>query len=460
MRRRAGRAWTSGAASTIRAVQPQTRFVRSHGTDLAYQVVGDGEPVVVATIGWVSHLEQMWELPELRVFLDRLAGVGRLVVFDKRGVGMSDRVPHPVGVEEMVEDLVAVMDAAGVEQAVLVGWLEGAATALAAAALHPDRVLRVVAGEPVGLGPGTIDPGLLETAAQAVEGAWGTGSMLPAIAPSVAGSARVTAWWGRWERSSATPNLAANLLRGIAEIDVTAWLPQVRCPTLVLHRRGVSLVTDRGLTRLSDDLSQLRLVELEGADVPAFFGDVDTLCDEIEDFCLGTRSGGQADRWLGALLVTDVVGSTARAVGGDAGWRSELVSHRAVVRELLARYGGTEVDTAGDGFFCTFETASAAVRCAAAVVQAAEAGGLGVRAGVHVGEVLRHAGHPTGVAVHVAARVAAAAGPGQVLVSETVAQATLGVEGVVLAERGEHTALRGLPGTWQLHEVVRRRAAV
>jgi pimeloyl-ACP methyl ester carboxylesterase len=434
-------------------VQPQTRFVRSHGTDLAYQVVGAGEPAVVATIGWVSHLEQMWELPELRAFLDRLAGIGRLVVFDKRGTGMSDRVPRPVGLDDMVDDLVAVMDAAGVEQAVLLGWLEGAATALATAARHPDRVLQVVAGEPVGLGPGTIDPAMLETVARAVEEAWGTGAMLSAIAPSVEGDPRVTAWWGRWERLSATPNLAANLLRAVADVDVTDLLAQVRCPTLVLHRRGVSMVTPAGLQRLTEHVSQLRLVELEGADVPAFFGDVDAVYDEIEEFCRGTRSGGQADRWLGALLVTDVVGSTARAARGDAAWRADLVTHRAQVRDLLGRYGGTEVDTAGDGFLCTFPTASAAVRCATAVVGSAAGQGLAVRAGVHVGEVLQQAGAPTGVAVHVAARVAAGAQGGQVLVSDTVALATLGVAGVALRERGE-TELHGVPGRWRLHEVV------
>lgn len=431
-----------------------TRFVHVDGDDLAYQVVGTGEPTVVATIGWISHLEQMWELPELHGFLDRLAGIGRLVVFDKRGTGMSDRVARPVGLDDMVRDLLAVMDAAGVRQAVLVGWLEGAAAALAAAARHPDRVLRVVAGEPLGLGHGSTDAAMLEGAAASVEGAWGTGAMLQAIAPSVAGDQRVTAWWGRWERMSATPSLAANLLRSVAEIDVTPLLPEVRCPTLVLHRRGVSLVTPAGLDRLARAVPDVRLVELDGDDVPAFFGDTDALYDEIEDFCSGTRSGGQSDRWLGALLVTDVAGSTARAVRGDSRWRAELVAHRAQVRELLARYGGTEVDTAGDGFLCTFETASAAVRCASALVADAEEQGLGVRAGVHVGEVLRQATAPTGVAVHVAARVAAAARAGQVLVSDTVARSLLGVAGVELLEHGE-TELRGVPGRWVLHEVVR-----
>lgn len=435
-------------------MRPQTRFVHVDGDDLAYQVVGSGEPTVVATIGWISHLEHMWELPELQGFLDRLAGIGRLVVFDKRGTGMSDRVARPAGLDDMVRDLFAVMDAAGAHQAVLVGWLEGAATALAAAARHPDRVLRVVAGEPVGLGPASMDHTLLEAAAVAVEQAWGTGAMLQAIAPSVGGDQRVTAWWGRWERLSATPSLAANLLRSIAEVDVTDLLHEVRCPTLVLHRRGVSMMTAVGLERLARALPDVRLVQLEGADVPAFFGDTDALYDEIEEFCSGTRSGGQADRWLGALLVTDVAGSTARAVRGDSHWRAELVAHRAQVRELLARYGGTEVDTAGDGFLCTFETGSAAVRCASALVAGAAEQGLGVRAGVHVGEVLRQASAPTGVAVHVAARVAAAAGAGQVLVSDTVARSVLGVAGVELREHVE-TELRGVPGRWVLHEVVR-----
>ncbi|WP_225753281.1 adenylate/guanylate cyclase domain-containing protein [Actinotalea sp. Marseille-Q4924] len=435
----------------------ETRFARSGQVDIAYQVVGEGERDLLVGIGWVSHLELLWELPETVRFLERLGRLGRLILFDARGTGLSDRPPGSPAVEKLVPDALAVLDAAGSERAVVVGWLDKAALAMALAAHHPERVEALVLGEASASmlarpgHPWGMDPADGERLAAAVEsGAWGTGTLLPWIAPGVAGDPRVTAWWRRWERMSATPNTAAGLLRTLVDVDLRHLLPAVRAPALLVHRSGTGLVPAASVRWLADALPDARVVELDGADLPAFFGDTDTLMDEVEEFLGGTRTGSDADRRVLTMLVTDVVGSTEQAARlGDRRWDELLAWHHRRVRALLARHGGQEVDTAGDGFLAVFNLPSRAVTCALAIRDDLAAGDVTIRAGVHAGEVVRGPAEVRGLAVHVAARVASSAEPGEVRATATVRDLLLGTD-LRFTARGT-AELKGVPGRWGLY---------
>lgn len=439
---------------------PETRFARSGAVDIAYQVVGEGERDVVVGIGWVSHMELLWELPETVHFLRRLQSFGRLVLYDARGTGLSDRPARPATLEDLVEDLVAVLDAVGSTRAVIVGWVDKAAAALALAARHPERVEALVLGEAMATtvpregDPGGLERAVVERLAAAVEqGAWGTGVLLTGIAPSVADDPRIAAWWRRWERMSATPNMAASMLRTLLDLDVRALLPAVTAPTLVLHRVDNALVSGAAVRRLVRGLPDGRLVELPGADLAAFFGDTDALLDEVEEFLTGTRTGADVDRAVLTLLVTDLVGSTSLAAEvGDRRWTELLDFHHREVRAALACHGGTEVDTAGDGFLAVFALPSRALACAREARNRLAAGGLTIRVGLHTGEVIRSEAGVRGLGVHVAARVAASAGPGEIRASGTVADLVAGGE-TAFAEAGV-SELAGVPGRWRLVRVV------
>lgn len=439
---------------------PETRFVRSGDVDIAYQVVGEGERDIVVGIGWVSHLELLWELPETVHFLRRFQSFGRLVLHDARGTGLSDRPARPATLDDLVEDLVAVLDAVGSTRAVIVGWVDKAAVALALASRLPARVEALVLGEAMATTvprdghPEGLDPAVIENIAAAVEqGAWGTGTLLPAIAPSVADDPRVAAWWRRWERMSATPNMAAGMLRTLLDLDVRALLPGVAAPTLVLHRSDNILVSGAAVRRLARDLPDGRLVELPGADLAAFFGDTDALLDEVEEFLTGTRTGADSDRTVLTMLVTDLVSSTALAAElGDRRWNELLDFHHREVRAALARHGGTEVDTAGDGFLAVFALPSRALACAREARDRLAAGGLTVRSGLHTGEVVRSGTGIRGLGVHVAARVAASARPGEIRASGTVADLVAGTT-VEFTELGD-AELAGVPGRWRIVTLV------
>lgn len=435
---------------------PDTRFIRSGDIDLAYQVFGEGPVDIVGTFGWVSHLEAMWELPESARFLERLGRMGRVIWYDKRGTGLSDRIPVPSSLEVMAEDVIAVMDAAGSRRAVVLGWLEAGALALTVAALHPDRVAAVVAGETLAVGradaehPWGLDPAVVESVATTIEtGGWGEGHVLAVAAPSVSDDPRIRRWWQRLERVASTPSMAANLLRTYLGFDLRPHLDAVTAPVLLVHRKGVPLIPVAGLRWLADRLADAQLVEVDGVDLAANLSDPDQICDEIEDFLLGTRLGATADVAVRTVLFLDLVGSTAQAAAdGDATWRDRLDSHRRDVRALLTRFAGTEVDTAGDGFLATFTSPSAAVRCAAAAVAETTRQGMGLRAGVHTAELRVRDGAVVGVGVHVGARIAATAGRGEVCVSGTVRDLVLGGE-LRFTSTGTHE-LAGVPGRWEI----------
>jgi class 3 adenylate cyclase len=360
----------------------------------------------------------------------------------------------------MVPDALAVMDAVGMEKAVALGWVDAAAIAVTVAALHPDRVSALVLGEMLAVSaahddhPWALDPAPIGAIADAIEGGlWGQGILLPMIAPSVAEDERVSAWWRKLERMSATPSMAANLLRRSVAIDVRHLLPKVTAPTLLLHRKESPLIPAEGMRWLADQLVEAKYVEVPGDQTPGYLGDVDRLMDEIEEFLLGTRLGASADRRVTTVLFSDVVGSTEHVASvGDRVWSGLLDTHRTEARALLSRFGGREMSTAGDGFLIVFDSPTPAIRYAMALCDATRRAGLEVRVGLHSGEVVFEADDVSGLAVHIGARVAALASPGQVVVSQTVRDMVIGSR-FDFAPMGRHV-LKGVPGEWEIFRVV------
>jgi class 3 adenylate cyclase len=432
-----------------------THFARSGDVDIAYQVVGEGDRDLVMTMGWATNLDVMWELPELAGFIRALARLGRLIIFDKRGTGLSDRVPGVPTLEERAQDVGAVMDAVGSFEAVLIGWGDGAAIAAMFASLYPTRVSALVmsaltvsvSGEAV-----VANPDALDAVRSEVEQGWGQALLLPMVAPLHADDQRLQAWWRRWERLSATPNAAARLMEWGAQIDLRPVLPAVQAPTLFLERSGGRLIDLASVRRASTLVPAGRYVEVPGDDLLPFLGDPDPILGEIQEFLTGSRSVVDPDRALATMLFTDLVGSTELAErSGDRQWRHALDSHHQAVRRALAQFGGAEVDTAGDGFLATFDGPARAVRCACFIRDALQKMGLEIRAGLHTGEVQRQGATIAGLAVHIGARVARLAGASEVLVTDTVRSLVIG-SGIVFGDRGTHR-LKGVPDEWRLFEV-------
>src|SRR5215470_9658286 len=323
----------------------ETKFAHSGDVDIAYQVFGEGERDIVMTLGWVTHLEVMWELPELAYFLDRLAGIGRVIIFDKRGTGLSDRLSGVVTLEERAEDVGAVMDAARSEQAAFVGWGDGGGIGAMFAAINPERISALVLSAmtlittPDAIGADPIQMALLW---DTIEQGWGNGNMLDLAAPHHASDPRLRTWWRRWERLSATPNAAATLLRWGAEADLRPVFAAVQAPTLFLERAGADMINQDSVRAAAGLAPCARYVEIPGEDVLPFLGDPDPMLGEMAEFLTGARGDADPDRALSTLLFTDIVGSTAKADEvGDRAWRNILDSHHSVVRAALARFGGT-----------------------------------------------------------------------------------------------------------------------
>jgi class 3 adenylate cyclase len=436
---------------------PETQYVRSGDADLAYQVFGSGADLV-AIHGLPGHLEVMWELPEFAAFLDRLGTFGRVIMFDKRGTGMSDRVPGVPAAEQHMEDIIAVMDAAGSSRASVAGWADGAFMAAMLAATYPERVSALAlgglclkaltGGRQPGLAP---DPDAIKALSDRIEAGWRQGLVAPVLAPSYTDDEHFRSWWRRMERYSATPSGAAALLRWAASVDPAPILPAIQAPTLVLER--AEPYHDQASNRVAAaQIPGARYVDLPDVNALPYLGDADAVLDEIEEFLTGARSPADFDRSLATVLFTDIVGSTEKAGDlGDRRWRYLLEDHHARVRRALGRFHGTEVDTAGDGFFATFDGPARAIRCACAIRDSLRDIGVPIRAGLHTGEVERRGTGTTGLAVHVGARVAALAQASEVLVTSTVKMLVLG-SGIGFADRGRHR-LKGVPDQWQLFAV-------
>jgi pimeloyl-ACP methyl ester carboxylesterase len=436
---------------------PEIHYAKSGDLSIAYSVTGDGPDLVVAP-GFISHLEVGREEPSLAHFYSRLASFRRVISFDKRGTGLSDPWDHAPTLEECVDDVRAVMDAVGSERAEILGVSEGGTMATLLAATSPARVnalvlygayARLVEGPDYPIGVRAED--LAELIEISRKG-WGEGVALGAWAPSRRDDRALRAWWARLQRVAASPGMVRDIFALYPVVDIRDVLPAIQVPTLVLHRRDDRMVNIEMGRYLAAHIPGAKFVELEGADHLFFTGDADAIVDEIEEYLTGTRPTPEPERVLATVLFTDLVRSTERAVElGDARWRDVLESHQAHVRRQLDRFQGREVKTTGDGFLATFDGPARAIRCAVAIRDAVRSLELEIRAGLHTGEVEISGDDIAGVAVHIAARVAAAAGAEEVLVSRTVVDLVAG-SGLTFADRGEHT-LKGVPGEWSLFAV-------
>jgi class 3 adenylate cyclase/pimeloyl-ACP methyl ester carboxylesterase len=430
-------------------------YARSGEVNIAYQVTGGGPLDLVLVSGFVSHLDLDWASPVSTRFLERLGSFARLIRFDKRGTGLSDRSVGLPDLETRMDDVRAVMDAVGSERAALFGYSEGGPMSVLFAATYPERVTALVL---YGTYANRADPDedypwaqtWAERVAYAhdVEGGWGSESDLGRMWPNA--DPAIASWWATRARASASPAAARDLLLMNSQIDVRETLSAVQAPTLVLHRRGdLDSRVEEG-RYIADHIAGARFLELEG-DIHIPWFEPDQIIDEVEEFLTGVRHVPEPDRVLATVVFTDIVGSTKRAAAiGDRRWKELLGAHHTKIRALLSRYRGREVDTAGDGFLATFDGPARAVRCAQAISEDVRDLGLEVRAGVHTGEVELMGPGIGGIAVHIGARVAAMAGPGEVLVSSTVKDLVAG-SGLEFEDRGEHH-LKGVPGTWRLYE--------
>jgi class 3 adenylate cyclase len=424
---------------------PETRYAKSGDVHIAYQVIGSGPFDLVFVPGFISHVDHVWDEPRWSSFLERLASFSRLICFDKRGTGLSDRVSAIPTLEERMDDVRAVMDAVGSERAALFGISEGGPMSLLFAATHPDRTLALTLFGSYALFPTAVmSPERLPDYLQKVEEAWGTGKLVPGFAPSLAEDVAFRKWWARFERLGASPSAVKTLMCMNSEIDIRGILPVIHVPTLIMHRVGDPRVNVAAGRYLAQHISGARYVELPGNDHLFCAGDSRRILDEIEKFLTGSLAYSETDRALATVLFTDIVGSTERAVAlGDREWRHLMEMHDACVRRELARFRGKEIRTLGDGFLATFDGPARAVRCAEAIRDNVRDLGLEVRSGLHTGEIEILPNDVCGIAVNVAARVARLAGPGEVLTSNVLKELVAG-SGLRFADRGVY-ALKGLP---------------
>jgi class 3 adenylate cyclase len=440
--------------------QPRTQYARSGEVSIAYQVVGDGPIDIVYVPGFVSHVEITWENPTAARLIERLASFSRLIMFDKRGTGMSDPVADAPSLEVRMDDVRAVMDAVGSERAALLGVSEGAPMSILFAATHPERTTGLVLYG--GMARATWAPDypwatptddLLESSIEMTPHIL-DGAMIEIMAPSIADDPKARESFARFQRYAATPAMLIQTYLMFLEIDVRPILPTVDVPTLVLHRRGDQAVNRRGSEWMATQIPGAKYVELAGIDHSLWAGDPDAVVDEIEEFLTGARRAVEIDRVLATVMFTDIVDSTQRAsTMGDRPWRDLLEAQNAAIRSELLRFSGREVKTLGDGMLATFDGPARAIRCALAVIEAVRALGLEVRVGLHTGEVELVGDDVAGIAVHIAARVGSLAGTGEVLVSSTVKDLVAG-SGISFSERGEHE-LKGIPDRWRLFAVDR-----
>jgi len=438
----------------IAAMTPQTHYAKAGGLSIAYQVVGDGPIDLVLVPGWISNIEVFWEDAHVARFFKSLSSFARLILFDKRGTGLSDRSTEAATLEERMDDVRAVLDAVGSSRAALLGYSEGGTMCVLFAATYPDRTAALIT-----IGSyarrhypyfTSRDDGLAAIEAAAAD--WGGPVWAEIRIPSVADDPIVMNWWAKFLRMSASAEAAAALQRMNLEIDVRHVLPMVQAPTLLIHAkddRGVPVGASR---QMADVIPHATLIELESPDHLPFYDKPDEIIEHIQTFLTGGTMPDLAESRVATLMFTDIVGSTETAVAkGDLRFGDLLEVHHAVVRAELDRYRGEEVNTAGDGFLAAFDGPARAIRCAVAIRDALGAAGITCRIGLHTGECgVRH-GDLIGVALHIAARVAATAPADTVFVSQTVKDLVAG-SGLHFEDAGSHR-LKGLPETWHLYSV-------
>lgn len=445
------------------AMRPHTKYAHSGDVNIAYQVMGDGPLDLVMVPGWVSHLEYAWEEPRPEYFFNRLASFARFIRFDKRGTGLSDRVPDSAlpTLEMRMDDVRAVMDAVGSERAALFGISEGGVMAALFAATHPHRTVALVLYGTYARRLWAPDYPWAPTLEQRqkffdlIQQDWGGVVDISTMAPTLAGDETFRQWWATMLRLGASPGAALTLAKMNSQVDIRHVLPAIRVPTLVIHRRGDRDMRVEEGRYVASQIPEAKFVELPGDDHVPYVGNVDALVDEVQEFLTGVRPVPQPDRVLATVLFVDIADSTLRAVEiGDHRWSQLLEGFYERARRELSRYRGHEVDTAGDGLLATFDGPARGIRSAIAIGEAVRPLGLRVRAGLHTGEVeVLPDRKVRGLAVHIGARVAALAGSGEVLVSSTVKDLVAGA-GIEFEARGVQT-LRGVPGEWRLFAVTK-----
>jgi class 3 adenylate cyclase len=436
----------------------EVQYAHSGDVDVAFRTLGEGPPTLVYVQGSFSNLEVMWEHPDYRRFCERLASFARLVLFDKRGMGLSDRVEIGT-LEERMDDVRAVLDAVGAEQAGLLGESEGGPMSILFAATYPERTQALilcgaeVKEEITDDWPwGELTRADFEQTLSTLPERWGKGAAAARFMPEASDPEFERRWWARVQLQAATPRVATAFQRMAFAIDVRHVVPAITAPTLIVHRVGDQICHVENARFLASQIAGARYVELPGEDHSPYAQGGSEIVDEIQEFMTGAREPEEPDRVLVTLLFTDIADSTERARElGDRRWRELLDRHHAVVRHELERFRGREIDTAGDGFFAVFDGPARAIRCARSIVAAVRDIGLEIRAGLHTGEVELANGAVRGIAVHTGARIASLAQPGEVVVSGTVKDLIAG-SGIELADRGTHE-LKGIPGDWRVFAV-------
>lgn len=436
-------------------VMPQTRYARSGDVNIAYQVVGDGPTDVLIVPGAISHLELVYDLPGTIDFVQRLSRFARVISFDKRGQGLSDRVSGIPPLEERMDDVRAVLDAVGSQRAVLAGFSEGSPMSLLFTATYPERVSHLVLIGGFSQSGHSIPDSQFEVFADTVVASWGTGQMMKRAVGTADDSKEELAKLGKFERMSCSPGAFKTLLQMNRRIDVTSILPSVRIPTLVLHSRADAMVPVSEGKKLAAAIPGAKYLEYDNVPHACFTADCQELIGDIEEFVTGHRVGvtEDTDRVLATVLFTDIVNSTNRAVEiGDRRWRGLLDAHDRLARQTVERHRGRFVKSTGDGILATFDGPGRGVRCALALGAVARQIGLPLRAGLHTGEVEVRGDDVGGIAVHVAARVMGQSGANEVLVSRVVTDLVAGA-GLKFADRGSFD-LKGIPGSWDLFAAV------
>ena len=437
---------------------PRTRYALNGDIHLAYSVTGEGPLDILYVPTWLQQMEALWEEPAIAAFLRRIARFGRLIMFDRRGSGMSDPLVGTPTLEEQMDDVLAVLDAAGSERTGLFAQFEGGPMAMLFAATYPERTGALALYDTFACTmrseelPWASDPGVRELGVDRLVEGWGTGERMRAFAPSIADDPEKLAWFGKLERLAMSPGMVRPIMRLIGQWDVRAVLPSIQVPTLVLHRQDDPVIDPRHAEYLAARIPNARHVMLPPGDPLPLIADGPLIVDELEEFFTGARRPQEPDRVLATVMFTDIVDSTARAADlGDARWRDLLERHDTLVRAHLDRHRGREVKSTGDGFLATFDGPARAIRCACDITVEVRRLGLDVRAGLHTGELEVRGADVAGMAVHIGARIGSLAGAGEVLVSGTVKDLVVGSE-LEFADRGVHP-LRGVPGEWRVFSV-------
>ena len=435
---------------------PETHYARHDGVNIAYQVVGEGKVDLVFVPGWVSHIEYAWEEPSFAPFLERMSRFSRLILLDRRGTGLSDPVDRLPTLDERMDDLRAVLDAAGSERAFLFGISESGPMCTLFAATHPDRTIGLILCNSFAANrfseeyPWALQDSQWDAFLEGLEAEWGQGVTARIFAASRADDEAFVRSWGRFERRAVSPGAIRKIIGMARDTDVRGILSSVQVPTLVVHREDDRVTPVEGGRYLAEHIDGARLIEVPGRDHFPWVGDVDAILDEVEHFVTGGRQGAEPDRILSTVLFTDIVDSTVQlAERGDRRYRELLGHFYSITRRELERHRGREIDTAGDGLFATFDGPARAIRCACATRDSVATLGITIRAGLHTGECELLGDKVTGIAVHLGARVCGKAGPNEVLVSSIVKDLVAGSE-LTFSDRGAHE-LKGIPGEWHLY---------